>query len=532
MNPTSGSDILSYAGNVGLGLNSDAGALGAYGETDLTAANSAVFNLAYLNMQKNKVVYEQKIKDRDDGMKLIAEGQLQVNNALPKDREKLMALIDETKKTYFENGGDVKSDPRVWLKINDQLSKFNTANATASSRYLMATNGIAEAAKETNPYKKDKMLQHWNNQMGRDIYEPMDPYQNTLDWDNSKVFRKMTETTKEVGTDGYNRVYETKTNLPESYRDFVNAYQQGDKEQLGLNVDTFLNSFYGKDGILTPDAVQSKAQEVNNRLKKIATAEGYNPEDLTTLPEYLKPLNPKVVNGAIESNDYKWNDWYKIMLYDQYNSKKDTKFDKNLLDVKKVDDDRSHDKALEKIGMLKAGAYADAQRSIAGKNKAATKALNEQTTPAQNYDELKTKTATVKTEKGGYVTRVNWDDLSNNTRQFLGVDYLSAKDGKERFINIAPTQVVIQQNGKDQLINDNDVDKYYRQARDKGYEGSMVDYLNSVGAKYDIEVVGREKGKTAVQRANRLGSYQNQQKGKTKTSLFLEDDNTPDEVDE
>lgn len=531
MNPTTGNDILAYQGNVGLGLNADAGALGVYGDTDLKDANSAVFNLAYLNMQKNKAVWEQKVKDRDEGMKLIAEGKLQIANALPKDREKLMAMIEDVKKTFFDNNGDVKSDPRVWLKINDQLAKFREGSNTAASRYLSYTNGVAEASKETNPIKQKKQLEHWNGQLGKDLYQPFDPYQQTMDWDNGKVFRKMTEKVTPVGVDGFNRVTETRTDIPKSYRDFVNAYQQGDKDELGLNVDTFLQSFYGQDGILTPDAVQAKAQEVNNRLKKIAIAEGLNPDDVNSLPDYLKPLNPRLHNGKIESNDYKWNDWFKIMLYDQYKVKKDSVYDKDLAAGKKIQSEIDENKATGQAALIRANAYKNAQGALSGKYKAQTKALDAQTTPAQNFDELKTKTETEET-KNGYVTRVNWDDLQNNTREYLGVDPLTAGNGKLRFLNVVPTKIVINSNGKEQTMNDNDVEKYYREARGKGYKGSMIDYLNSVGASFDIEVVGREKGKKEVQRAGRLSTYQNQTNKKTKSSLFLEDDMTPDEVDE
>ncbi len=533
MNPVSGNDILGYQGNVGLGLNSDAGAIGVYGDTDLTPATNALFNLSYLNMQKNKAVWEQKLKDRDDGMRLIAEGKLQANNALPKDREKIMKMIDEVKKTYFDNGGDVKSDPRVWLKINDQLSKFNEASNTAKSRYLTYTQGQAEAAKETNPYKKQKMQDHWNSQLETDLFQPMDPYQQTMDWDNAKVFRKMTETTIPGGIDGYNRISTTKTDLPQSYRDFVNTYQQGDKDEIGLNVDTFLKSFYGDDGILTPEAVQAKSQEVNDRLKKIAQQEGFDPNDVKSLPDYLKPMNPQLINGKVQSNDYKWNDWFKIMLYDQYQNKKNSVFDKDLLAQKKTEAEIANDKAKTGNDRIRATAYADAQRAKAAKDRISGNILKKTATPAQNYDELKTKTATEQTTGGGYVTRVNWDDLQNNTRDYLGVDPLTANNGKDRFINVAPTQIVIKgKNGQDQLINDNDVDKYYSEALKKGYKGSMIDYLNSVGAEYDMEVVGREKGKKELQRSGRLSSYQNQQNKKTKNSPMLEDDDTPIEIPE
>lgn len=535
MNPVTGNEILSYQGNVGLGLNDDPQALGLYGDTNLDQANNTAFNLAYLNMQKNKNVYDQKIKERDEGMRLISEGQLKVGQALPKDRERLLQMIADVKKTYFDNRGDVKSDPAVWLKINGELAKYKEAAATAQSRYVMADAGMADAAKETNPYRKRKMMDHWNGEMNKDLFEPFDPYQQTLDWDNSKVFRKMTEVTTEGGIDKdnkYNRIKTTKTNLPESYRDFVNTYQQGDKDEIGLNVDTFLDSFFGRDGILTPESVQGKAQEVNDRLRKIALQEGFNPDEVGSLPEYLKPMKPMLLNGDIQSNDYKWNDWFKVMLYDQYRNKQESVYDKNLLEQEKAEGKLKIDKQNADTNRLRARAYADAQHGLGSKYRAQGKAIKEQFTPAQNFDELKTKSRTVKLEDGGYLTRVDWNSLQGNTREFLGIEPLSNDNGKTRYVNVAPTEVQIKQNGKNVTMNDNDIYKYYAEARGKGYEGSVIDYLNSVGASYDIEVVGREKKGNKISRSGRLSSYQNQTNKKTKSSLLLEEDNTPSEVEE
>lgn len=527
MNPVTANDILSYQGNVGLGL-SESGAINSYGDTDMSEANSMIFNAAYLNAQKNKAVWEQKIKERDQGMQLVNDGQLMIQAALPKDRAILENKIKEIKEIYLKNNGDVKSKADVWYDLNNKLADFKEARTLASSRYLTYTGGVAETAKEVNPYKRDKMSQHWNGQLETDIYKPMNPYQQTLDWDNAVVYRPMKTKTTPTGTNGFFRTTETKTDLPESYRDYVNAYQQGDKRIMGLNVDTFLDSFYGNDGILTPELVQEKTQEVNNRLKKIAIDEGFDPENVSSLPNYLKPVQITMQNGKIQSNGYKWDDWYKIMLYDQYKKTSSSEYDKGLESQAKTQAGIAKDKSDAAANTMRARAYAEAQRAAAGKSRMQTKLIEEQTTPAQNFDELKTKAETIKTQKG-FVTRVSWDDLQNNTRDYLDVDPFTANNGKTRFINIVPTKIMTKDG---QVLNDEMAEDKYNEAVGLGYQGSIIDYLNSVGLKYDIEIVGREKGKKQVERSGRLSSYQNQQKGKNKSSLLLEDDNTPTEIDE
>jgi hypothetical protein len=94
--------------------------------------NNTIFNTQYLNMQKNKAVWEQKLKDRDDAMQLVRDGRLKVDQALPQDREKLRGMIEEMKSVWKANGGDLKSNPDVWLEFNDKLGKFKDYQTIAA----------------------------------------------------------------------------------------------------------------------------------------------------------------------------------------------------------------------------------------------------------------------------------------------------------------------------------------------------------------------------------------------------------------
>ena len=76
MNTVSGNDILSYQGNVGLGLGEN---VQSYGDTDTKIITDSLQNLSYQQLLKNKTVYDQKIKDRDEAFALIAEGKLKFN---------------------------------------------------------------------------------------------------------------------------------------------------------------------------------------------------------------------------------------------------------------------------------------------------------------------------------------------------------------------------------------------------------------------------------------------------------------------
>lgn len=516
-------DVLSYSGNVGLGLNSDG--IAQYGDTDTRELNNSIFNLAYLNMQKNKAVWEQKIKDRDEAMALVRDGRLRVDNALPEDRKRLMGMLDGLKQKWLQHGGDLKSDPNVWVDFNDGLGKFKEAATIANTRFLDYHHGMAEAAKETRPLRREKMVEHWNSQLKRDLYDQFDPYQQQMDWDPAKVFTPMTDITA-TKRDGDFDVTSTRTDVAKSFTDYINRYQFDDKGETAPNIDAFYDNYLGIDGAKDLVSVGQSVNATNGKLKKIATDLGFNTDKPEELPVYLRPirlLSQDPTTGKPGSADTKQVLAFKVALALGYKNVEDKKLNPNYSKIDKAKTDAA-------ANMLRARAYADAQKANAGKAKAQTRAIKQNETPAQNYDELLTKTYSGKTENGNYVTRVNWDDLQANTRNFLGVQPLTAKNGQERFVNIAPTSIV---DKKGNAISDSDAEKYYKQALDNGYKGSIIDYLKDTGVDFDMEVVGREgKNKKEVTRSGRLTSYQKQMDKKSKSNLFLEDDNTPDEVPE
>lgn len=371
-----GSEILNYTGNAALGLN-NAG-IENYGETDFKELNSTLFNLAYLNMQKNKEVWQQKLKERDDGMKLIGSGELQLNNALPKDREKLMEKIAAVKKIYFDNGGDVKTDPKVWLSLNEKLADFKTANTVAQSRLEERNKGLAEAAKETNPVKKKAMMQHWSEQeKNKDLYQPFDPYQQTLDYD-TKITMPGVVTTSTSTRDGDYDVVHTITDLRKSYDDYIRTYMTNDKGETAPNVESHFDDFFGQNGLSSPESVTDRVGLINKTLKNIAIREGYDisgkygpdytgplPDGLKPLPDYLKPIKiTESPDGVIDVSDRKEVAMAKINLAANYKNEqaksinpKYAAIDKTRSDIKNND--------------LKAGAYVETQKSIQFKNRMA-----------------------------------------------------------------------------------------------------------------------------------------------------------------
>lgn len=546
-------EIEQYHGDAALGLNNQG--LSQYGDTDLTQTHTANFNLAYLNMQKNKSVWEQKIKDRDASMALIAGGAMEINQALPGDRKRIMEMLDGAEKTWVNNNGDLKSNPEVWIKFNQELAKIREGNIVAQSRLKDYNQGMTEAAKEVDPNKKKKMIDHWNAEIKKDLYEPLLPYQQTLDWDNQKVAPPMQTESTDLGIDPnnkYNRVSKVKTDVEASYRDYLDKYMNGDKEQMALNVDEYLKNFFGQNGLLGRDDVSNRVEQVNARLREIARAEGYKVDDPNVkLPEHLRPVQIYIdKSGQLHSTGRKWDDWFKIQLYDQYKNKTTSAYDENLAKL---------DKTKAEIDALKA--LAEQRRAAAGLNKAKagqanakTAAIKQTFIPDENYNELEQKQE-VWTRNGEGVAVVQWDKLSENTKKYLGVEPLTNNGGKNRWIELKPANVVDAQGKK---LTEREVIDLWNKVKGAGKYKTLLeflkDYTNKAGGSFDIEAQGREKGtekgkvkdpKTGEEktvttptrklgRSTRLAAFQNQVKDLkiNKNSEVLEEDNTPAPLEE
>lgn len=521
-NQVTANEITSYQGRAEFGLADDG--LMETGVVETPNSDKLLDRMMYLNIQKNLIAYNKKIEDRDEVMRTVAENSQAITQALPEDRERLQQQLKEIKQMMINNGGDIKSDPKVWAEFNDRLAKFREANTYAKSRYDTYTKGASEAAKETDPMKKKRMQEHYEAQRKKDMYDVMDPYQQSLDYDLAIVGTPLETISTKVGTKDAYVTYNDKTDLDKSYRKYNLLYRHDDKQGIGTNVDAFLTDFYGQNGMLPIDGVMRNIQDVNKRLQEIAVAEGLDPSKPEKLPSYLQPIKVANVGGKIQSLGYKSDDWFKIMAASQYKNGQRSEYDKDLAAQMKTKADIDATKALAEQ-RRSAGRYNDA-RTKAVREKAATE--KEMMHPRQFYDEVfKTGANIGITPKGNVVTRINDADMSVGLKKVLGIRPLN----KRGEYNLVPTNIT--QNGK--KISEEEFHEahkaWYNTTRKTLYnrdadgkvidmkyrDGGFIDYLQYLEEEgkqpvsYEIEIVGKDAQGKLV-RSNAMSSYMNQRK--------------------
>jgi hypothetical protein len=535
----SGNDILSYGGNAALGNSGQGSALGDGG--DSKQLNDSMFNLAYLNMQKNQFEYRRKLAERDQTREAIKNEAIKINEVLPQHRQLLLDKLAEIKKTYLKNGGDVKSDNEVWDKFNSELADFNNAAAQAKSKLVEYNTEQGLARAETNPIRREQILKNMDKQINqKDLMEDYDPYQHTLDFDPSKIFLQLPDVVLKQAREGDYDIVQKGTDLEKSkkmYYDQYNYEQSGDAPH---HMDTFLDAFLGRDGVRPDDVVAENLNLVNAKLKKINEERGLTDKD----PNYLKPLR------GVKAPDGKWHvdnntaeAVYKIALATKYNNATDKKI--NLDYAKK----RKEDGAAA-VNAAKASEI----RSRIPVNQARAKYWNSKGTAVENSDKVYNIFDDV-VARASRVTVYNADGTAKGDSEFVYTkdipegfaQVLSGVDGKGQPIELEPFDDKDHKGGagfrvvkSPYMINKSDGSRFSEAEIAKAYEKQKVfktyeEFVNNMKTKgyaHEIELEGKNGRATAQSTIQALRAMNNKSKTqKTDENISEEGDNVNDAND-
>lgn len=365
---TTGPGILNYQGNAGLS-NADSGLT-----PDTSVINQSIANLAYVNLQKNREVWQQKIRDRDDAMTMLKQGNIDMGKVPPEYQDQLREKVQKFKDFWFENGGDIKSDPNNWAKANSLLSDFTDDKNYAQSKLIEYNKEAELASKETNPTKRTAILQNMKDNMASPLNKPYMPYQQTLDWDPAKVDlappMKILKNQREGDFDVLQQAPDLEKYRQMYYDQWVNN-KSGD---VPYHMESFLSGFLGNDGIRPPEAVKQNLDLVNQKLAKINTDLGLAATD----PQYLKPIIPVAgPDDKIHLSDNTAESVYKIMLAKNYSNVAQKKFNLNYAKERQIN---------SQIGLNQA--RAEKERSYIPLNRAKAKYWNSKGTETENVNHV------------------------------------------------------------------------------------------------------------------------------------------------
>lgn len=199
-----GSQILSYQGNAGLGagassipvINPDA---------NLNIINDAAKNIQYLNHDNNIKLYDQKIKDRDTTLALLHAGQISAGDINEADRPYYETARQNVQKAFDDmiNKGGINNQD-AYKNYLDKVTDLNNITTNAQSRNIELKKLQQERSQQALPEDKAAYDNHIKAQQQKSFWQPIDPFQKAFNYDINSSTAKVTgqpTTLGLIGTD-------------------------------------------------------------------------------------------------------------------------------------------------------------------------------------------------------------------------------------------------------------------------------------------------------------------------------------------
>lgn len=185
--PVTGNEILAYQGDANSAAATGGGPWGVMQTPELS---QAARDLTLLNVQRNKDLWQQRIKDRDTTYQKIDSDELILKDVLDVDRDRLQKKVQEFQDTFYKNGGDIMSDPK---KYREFVSRYQSAVADIkqSQKRRLGVEADMLLLKQTkNSAEQGRIKQHIQQQLAKsneDFYKVYEPYAPFATFDATKM---------------------------------------------------------------------------------------------------------------------------------------------------------------------------------------------------------------------------------------------------------------------------------------------------------------------------------------------------------
>jgi len=548
---TLGTELLSYTGNSGLGAGSGAPVVGA---GDNNVINQTNRDLMLINHENNVRQYEQKIKDRDAELKLLAEGKVKTGEVLPQDRKLLDDMQKQNDKNYFDlisiNDKNSPAYKQAYSKYQTGLRQTEDAATHAQYRYVGRKKLEKEQSDKTLDEDKQSYQNHLSNQDKLDFWKgDYAPYQKSLDFDADDLHQRIisgtlgnpTQTTNKktvTSRNGVETVYNTETtsDVPQVVKRTKGAVAS---QQLPLKAESTTFTKTDDNGRVYKvtedqvdfDALKNNAAAVYNYGGKDAQQMMMLRDKLETMPDELyvpymqhimKRVNDYNEELGLKPGDDNYIDpkplaarlgidpvtgkrsGFRIMMTTPDFAALETlaQYNGNY-----KQSSEAYDKDASEFGLKKgesdariraANALANERNAKAALSNKKGKVLDNQFNPIQTFDELfKGKTFLERTSSNQPVLRVNRQDMSKAFLDNLGIDPLNEHGD----FNIVPANVKYKgksiptddvMNMYQQWMNTDDAKKLQNKI---GKEPDVFDFMFSIDpdVKFEPEIVGKVK---------------------------------------
>lgn len=499
------SSILGYQGNAALGGGlPGVGTPTGLGADSLNGLNNTLENIAAQNYQTNIANWHQKIRDRDEVMKAVAENQIDVP-VLDQDRPVLEKELNDIKEAYLKTP-NLKSNPAAWADMQSKIKSFTDKKNLAKIRQVEVTKMLQDYANNPDERYRKTLGSHIDTEVGKGITHVPQPYQKLQDWSDG-LFGETTQTTVDkangkqtvVKTSLFspkelpgsnkpvqqNGLYYKQKTVGSDLSDWDRFYSpanfvEGENKNLPDQASAFYKFALQDKNLMSDDTLNA----INGKLDSINQQNNLTPDN----PRYLHPIAQKNADGTWDVVQDPIYFSKAISLYKNYQEPKTT------LEPSKDLQTMASTKAQE----TQRYASATAQRALAGKYSQEAKLAE------QKGDKLVAETAILKGQGSSAASEsVDFFNKASDASGYKDVGDLLGEAGKpiaaqlKQQLNINPNDKAIPLAKSDKTVQkifakpDYDRDGKYKGT--KTYPVAVYAIKNTDG---DVTMVGLYKDGT------------------------------------
>ena len=275
-------EVLSYQGNP-----NDAGGGGPL-VLDTPQLSQASRDLAIFSVQRNKELYDQRIKDRDNVYKMIDDEELVPKDILDTDRARIDEKLGEIQNTFLKYKGDIMNNPDRYREYLKKIQEAKSDIKQAQKRYLGVAADMAMRAKAGNPIDAAAYDKHINEFLKtKDFYAPYQPYTPITGFQMDVVHPEAVyETPNDITkTDGFWNITESTINKDKIFDTVYRNWANKDYNHMFHNAD---GTGYIDMLVASPnrdELLKQWNQGIDNYNKTVGAT---SPND----SRYVAPINP------------------------------------------------------------------------------------------------------------------------------------------------------------------------------------------------------------------------------------------------
>lgn len=297
-------DILNYRGDADLGLGSNPG-IPAIANTNLKVISDTARDVMLLNNERNILQWKQKVSDRDKLNELVLQNQVDPGEIKKEYQPYFDRAKSDVEKEYIKWGGNM-NDTEGFRKYQDKVGMLKDLTAHARVKTLGLQALQQQAAKETLPWKKQKIQDFIDQQNKKGFWDQVDPYQELYSFNIdpiNKLYKTGTTLTRSPdGVTTYEDTYgDYAQTLKNAQNEFVNQGETAeDMQQWYQHFDAYDPTQKRK----TIEAVNGQLQKYNQERGLVQGQDGY----VDPLKILADPQNPGNMRLAEPIQDFsaKW----------------------------------------------------------------------------------------------------------------------------------------------------------------------------------------------------------------------------------